>query len=61
MILLVVVFDSSYLFNYAGFSTMGLLTQIHFIIGMIFLFNIVGLQILGLTIKYSIEGITTTP
>lgn len=47
----VVIADRSYLFNWPGFSTMALATQIHFIFGLLFTATVVGVQILGLIMK----------
>lgn len=61
MIILTVIFDSSYLFNYAGFTGMPTIAQVHFLMGMIFLFCTVGIQILGLIVKMNIEDTKSTP
>ena len=54
VVVIVVVLDSSWLWNWPGFSTMGLATQIHFILGLLFTVVVVGVQILGLVMKRAI-------
>jgi hypothetical protein len=61
LVIIVVVINSSWLFNLPGFTTMGLANQFHFIIGMTFIFTIVGVQALGLVIKFQMEGTKATP
>lgn len=61
LVLAVVVLDRSWLFNWPGFSTMGLPTQIHFIVGMLFITVIVGVQVLGLVVKSQLEGTQVRP
>lgn len=61
VVVVVVVLDRAYLFNAAGFASMTLATQIHFIIGMCFIFCIVGVQILGLFVKAQLESPNKDP
>jgi hypothetical protein len=61
LVLVVVVLNRSFLFNSAGFNSMNLATQIHFIFGMSFIVIIVGIQVLGLVVKAQLEGTRAPP
>ena len=59
-IVIVIVFDSNYLFN-SCFWEMNTSAQAHFIIGMLFLGMLVAVQVVGFMAKLGIESRTTDP
>jgi FlaA1/EpsC-like NDP-sugar epimerase len=61
VVVVVIVLDSSYLFNYEGWITMTTSTHIHYVFGMIFIFTIAGIQVLGLFIKSGVESTQDLP
>lgn len=59
-VVIVIVFDSNYLFNYC-FWEMRTSAQAHFILGMMFLGMLLAVQVVGFMAKMGIESKTTGP